>query len=118
MTPGRLILLVSGWLALAATLLPAASFERIVPTVAFLVLAPGAALVGMQRRLGRWKRGRQTEPGERDRLESTVLAVVLSLSLATLVSEGFFIGHAFTLTRAMAALAGITSVAALFPLRS
>lgn len=117
MTPGRIVLLAAGWLALAATYLPAASIERVVPTVAFLALAPGAALVGMQRRLSR-KRTTTGQDPERDRLESAVLAVVLSLSLATLVSEGFFLGHAFTLPRALATLAAVTSVAALVPARS
>jgi len=110
MPPGRYMLAATGWLALAATFFPAASLERIVPTVAFLVLAPGAALVGMQRRLSRGAE-------QRDLLENAVLTVVASLSIATLVSEGFFLGHAFTMLRAMAVLAGITSIAALLPVR-
>lgn len=104
----RLVLMASGWLALAATLLPAASAERIVPTVAFLVLGPGAAAVdAVHRRARAQVRG--------DRLEDLVIAVVVSLGLATLVSEGFFLAHSFTLSRAMIVLAGLTSAAALVP---
>jgi hypothetical protein len=104
----RLLLAASGWAALAATLLPAASAERIVPTVAFLALAPGAAAVGAVRRLAR-ARVRD------DRLENLVVTVAVSLSLATLVSEGLLFAHGFTLSRAMIVLAGLTSAAALVP---
>lgn len=110
MTSRRYVLAVSGWLALGATLLPAASIERILPTVAFLAAAPGAALVGLRRRLGRGEA--VPEP-----LEDAVLAVAVSLSLAVLVSEGLFIGHVFSMPRAMAALAVLTTAAALIPAR-
>lgn len=106
----RLLLAASGWLALAATLLPAASAGRIAATVAFLVVAPGAAAVGAVRRRARAQ-------ARSDRLEDLVITVVVSLGLATLVSEALFLAHAFTLARAMIVLAGLTSAAALIPAR-
>jgi hypothetical protein len=108
----RLLLAASGWLALACTLFPAGSVERIVPTVAFLALGPGAACLGALRRLTGG-----SAPSD-DRLEEWVIAVVVSLSLATLVSEALFLAHGFTLPRAMLVLAGLTSAAALAPGRS
>lgn len=114
MTRRRYLLAGSGWLALLCTLLPPASVERIVPTVAFLALAPGAALVGLRRRLGR-----DDKPDARPSpLEDGVFAVAASLSLAVLVSEGLFVGHAFSMARAMTALAGVTTLAASIPMRA
>lgn len=107
MSPGRALLAVSGWIALAATLLPAAGAARIVVTLAFLLLGPGAALVGLRRRLSA---GVAPDAGE-DR----TLAVVLSVCLATLVSEGLYLGHLYSTPRAMSLLAGITTVAAVWP---
>ena len=112
MTSRRYVLALSGWLALAATLLPAASIERILPTIAFLAIAPGAALVGLRRR-----RSRGDAAPEPEQLEDAVLTVAVSLSLAVLVSEGLFVGHAFSMPRAMAALAALTTAAALVPAR-
>ena len=114
MTNRRYLLASSGWLALVCTLLPAASVERIVPTVAFLALAPGAALVGLRRRLRRDEKA-AVRPLS---LEDGVFAVAASLSLAVLVSEGLFVGHAFSMARAMIALAGVTTLAALTPVRA
>jgi hypothetical protein len=104
---GRLLLALSGWIALAATALPAGSIERIAPTVSFLLLAPGAALVGLRRRRHR------AEPA--DRLGDWTLIVVLSLGLAVIVSEAYYLGHAFGTVRALGTLAALTTLAALAP---
>lgn len=106
-TPRRILLAVSGWIAFAATLLPAASPERILPTAAFLVLGPGAACVGLRHRLDQGTAA--------DGLEDFTLTFVVSLGLGALVSEALYLGHAFTTPRAMAVLAVITTVAALIP---
>lgn len=111
LTPGRALLALSGWIALAATLLPAASPERIAPTVVFLVFGPGAACVGLRRRLDSDTRSNAGS----GRLEDFTLTFVVSLGLAAIVSEAFYLGHAFTTPRAMAALAAVTTVAALIP---
>lgn len=102
----RVALALSGWLAFATTLFPQASPERVAPTLAFLVLAPGAACVGLYHRCDR-ARG--------DALEDLAFAVLLSLGLAALVSEAMYLAHAFTLNRAFVALAAITTSAALCP---
>ncbi len=107
MSAGRVLLALSGWIALAATALTAGGAVRIVLTVAFLVLGPGAALTGLRRRL--------TPQVEPDAGEDRILTVVISLCLATLVSEAFYLGHCYTTVRAMSVLAGITTLAALCP---
>ena len=65
---------LSGWVALAATLLPAGSLIRSIAVAFFLVGGPGMALVGRF-----W-------PG-RDRLERAVMAIALSISVSVLVTE-------------------------------
>ncbi len=107
MTPRRIALALSGWLAFTATLLPQASPERIIPTVAFLVFAPGAACVGLYHRVDRGAAG--------DALEDLAFTVMLSLGSAALISEAMYLAHVFTLDRAFAALAALTTVAALGP---
>ncbi|MBR7828815.1 hypothetical protein KDK95_21075 [Actinospica sp. MGRD01-02] len=109
MTPQRLTLAASGWIALAATALPEGSPLRALIAVAFMLVCPGAALV----RLGNAALTRRGRP--MDRLEAGVLAVTLSLAVGALVSEAFFITHTYTLTRTTIVLAAITSVAALWP---
>jgi len=108
--PSRLGLAASGWLALAATALPDGSPARIAIAFAFLLLCPGAAAV----RLGGavLDRGRDRSM---DLLEAGVLTVAVSLALGALVGEAFFVSHSFTTTRAIAALAAITTVGALCP---
>ncbi len=109
MTGKRMLLAVSGWIAFAATLLPPASPERIIPTLAFLVLAPGAACVGLYHRVAR-------PPA--DTLENLAFTVMLSLGSAALISEALYLTHVFTLNRAFAALAALTTLAALCPGRA
>ncbi|MET7691764.1 hypothetical protein ABZT06_27920 [Streptomyces sp. NPDC005483] len=103
-------LALSGWSALAAvTLLPDADDLRVVVTTVFLLVCPGLAA-------SRWARPGSARPTDRAAvLETGVLTVVLSLSLAVLVVEPMFLSDTFTVTRALLALAAATSVLALLP---
>ncbi|MFE0458491.1 family 16 glycosylhydrolase [Kitasatospora sp. NPDC058965] len=104
----RTVLALSGWVALLATLLPAGSPVRVAVTAAFVLLAPGAAAVRP-----RWPRPR--EGAVLPALEGAVLTVAVSLALAVAVAEAFYLHHAFTLPRALAVLAAVTTVLALLP---
>jgi hypothetical protein len=73
MTWRSVALAASGWVALAATFLPAGAVRTACVAV-FLVSCPGTALV------------RRFWPG-RDRLERAVMAAALSISVAVLVTE-------------------------------
>ena len=103
-------LLLSGWVAVAATLLPAELTPlRAVLVVPFVLVCPGAAAL------------RLTHPDHRgqgpDRLEFAVLSVAFSVVIDTLVAEAFFFTHSITTLRAVGALAVMTSLMALYPLR-
>ena len=110
MTPLRWGLALSGWAALAAvTFLPDAVVLRVVVTTAFLLVCPGLAA-------SRWARPGPVRATDRTAvLETCVLTVVLSLSLAVLAVEPMFLSDTFTVTRALLALAVATSVLALLP---
>lgn len=102
-------LAVSGWVALAATLLPEGSPPRVIIALAFVLLCPGAAAVRLGDALLR-------RAGLRiDRLEAFVLSIALSLAIGALVTETFFLTATYTTTRAMVVLAGFTTVGALCP---
>ncbi|MFF3885508.1 hypothetical protein [Streptomyces sp. NPDC001914] len=110
MTSLRWGLALSGWVTLmVVTLLPDALVLRGVVATAFLLVCPGLAA-------SRWAR-----PGAarvRDRtvlLETGVLTPTLSVSIAVLVVEPLFLLDAFGVTRALLALAAVTSVLALLP---
>jgi hypothetical protein len=107
--PLRLALAASGWVALAATALPAASPVRVAVAFAFLLICPGAAAVRLADALLR-RRGLRIDP-----LEGFVLTIALSLAAGALVAEVFFLTANFTMDRALVVLAGLTSVAALVP---
>lgn len=109
MTPLRLALAASGWIALAATALPDGSPPRVAIAAVFILACPGAALV----RLGKAALARRGHA--MDRLETGVLTVALSLAVGALVSEAFLISHSYTTTRATITLAVITTLAALCP---
>lgn len=111
MTWLRWVLAASGWLALAATALPAASVLRVSVMVVFLLVCPGLAAV-----LPLWPTARRG-PGRAAILEIPVLSVVLSLSLSVLVVEALFLSGTFTARRALLVLAVLTSVLALMPHR-
>lgn len=112
MTRPRLALAASGWLALAATALPAASPVRVLITFVFLLICPGAATVRLAQALLRRSGSRPM-----DRLETSVVTVAASLALGAVVSEAFFLAQGFTTTRALFTLAAFTSAAALCPVR-
>ena len=109
-TPVGLGLAVSGWVALAATTLPAADPLRVLVVTLFLVLCPGAAAVRLA----------APAPDPRNRsaavLETGVLTVALSLSIGALVAEGFFLSRSFSTARAVAVLAVLTTLMALLGL--
>ncbi|MEU3337051.1 hypothetical protein [Streptomyces sp. NPDC006668] len=103
-------LAVSGWLAVAASGLPAGSVLRVLVVTPFLLVCPGLAA-------SRWARppvGRET--GRAPLLELAVLVVVVSLALAVLVVVPLYLNGVFTTLRALATLAFITSALALLPL--
>ena len=106
LTISTAVLAASGWLALAATRLPAASAGRITVALLFLLICPGAEVM---RVVTATRRGRDGyEP-----LLTAALAVAVSLAVATLASEAFFLAGAYTMTRCVCALAAFTSLVAL-----
>lgn len=110
MTALRWALALSGWAAWAVvTFLPDALILRAVVTAAFLLVCPGLAAA-------RWARpGRVRATDRTVVLETAVLALTISVSLGVLVVEPLFLSGAFTVTRALVALAAATSVLALLP---
>ncbi|MFF8840435.1 hypothetical protein [Streptomyces sp. NPDC015130] len=112
MTPLRLGLAASGWLALLATALPEAAPLRVAAVAAFLLVCPGlAALLAL-------RPGGPPRDGHAGALlETALVTLVLGLSLTTLVAVALFLGGVFTATRSLLALAALTSVLALVSLR-
>ncbi|WP_367319374.1 hypothetical protein [Streptomyces sp. HUAS ZL42] len=109
MTRLRWGLALSGWLALAATALPAAGVLRVLVTTVFLLVCPGLAAV-------RWAWPAPARAAGRVALlEAAVLTFVLSLSLAVVIAEALFLSGVFTVARALLALAVVTSTLALLP---
>ncbi|MFD5812814.1 hypothetical protein [Streptomyces sp. NPDC127038] len=110
MTSLRWGLALSGWLTLAVvTLLADASVLRATVTTAFVLVCPGLAA-------SRWARsdaGRLTD--RTAALETGVLTLALSLSIGVLVVEPLFLSGTFSVTRALLALAAVTSALALSP---
>ncbi|MFF6875914.1 NAD(P)-binding domain-containing protein [Streptomyces sp. NPDC012474] len=108
--PLRIALALSGWLALAATLtLPDGGVPRTAVVCVFLLLCPGFAAT-------RWARPTPWhERGWPYVVETAFLAVLLSLCLAVLAVEPFYLSETFTTTRAIITLAAMTSLLALLP---
>lgn len=106
----RLGLALSGWVAVAVAVLSSAVFPRVPVIAIFLFVCPGLAAL-------RWVRppGARRAPDRVAALESCVLSMALSLALCTVVAEALFLGHAFSVRRALLILAGLTSVLALVP---
>ena len=103
-------LVLCGWVALAAAALPAGLMPlRVVVTAAFLLVCPGAAALQL------------THPAHRGRvpkgLEFVVLSVAFSVTIDTLVAEAFYFSRSITAARAIGALALLTSLMALYPVR-
>jgi hypothetical protein len=102
-----LLLAASGWITvLVADTAPGAPL-RVVTTIVFLLVCPGAAMIVLIRPL----LGRRDHTG--DAMESAALTLAISIGLGILVSEAYFLTGTFTMSRAMITLAGITSAAAL-----
>jgi hypothetical protein len=91
------LLAASGWVALAATLLPAAGPLRVIVTFGFLLVCPGLALVRLLERP--------------DLLEEFVVGLALSMSLAVTVSVAMAVGHWWHPGWGLALLALLTTVA-------
>ena len=104
-------LALSGWVALASTALPEGSPLRVAAALAFLLVCPGAATV----RLARPALARHGHP--LSTLEAGSLTLALSVSIATLVAEAYYIDRSFTTGRALGTLAVVTSLIALVPQR-
>ncbi|GAA3063046.1 hypothetical protein GCM10017562_30580 [Streptomyces roseofulvus] len=95
----------SGWVALAATLLPDGSVLRWPPVLLFVCLGPGLALLHPQ--------PRGLRPGAR--LEAFALAAPLSLALAALTATVLFLIGGFSVPAFLVPLAVLTTAAALLP---
>ncbi|PNG16917.1 hypothetical protein, partial [Streptomyces cahuitamycinicus] len=108
--PLRIALALSGWLALAATLtLPDGGVPRTLVVCVFLLLCPGFAAT-------RWARPTPWhERGWPYVVETAFLAVLLSLCLAVIAVEPFYLSETFTTTRVVITLAAMTSLLALLP---
>ncbi|MER5311836.1 hypothetical protein ABT034_29045 [Streptomyces sp. NPDC002773] len=96
---------VSGWVALAATLLPDGSALRWLPVLLFVCLGPGLALLLPQ--------PSGLRPGAR--LEAFALAAPLSLSLATLTATVLFLLEGFSVTAFLVPLAAFSTAVVLLP---
>jgi uncharacterized membrane protein len=94
---------LSGWVVLGLTALPGVQGLRPAAVFAFVLIAPGTALVRLL--------------PFRDPLERVVLAVALSASLATLLAEAAAIGHFWHPAAMLAVLAAACSAAAVVELR-
>ncbi|MFF8838461.1 hypothetical protein [Streptomyces sp. NPDC015130] len=101
----RAAVAVSGWLALAATLLPGGSPLRWLPVLLFVCFGPGFALLHPQ--------PRGLRPGAR--LEAFALAAPLSLALAALTATLLFLIGGFSVPAFLVPLAAFSTAVALLP---
>ncbi|MFF5428277.1 MULTISPECIES: hypothetical protein [unclassified Streptomyces] len=101
----RTVVAVSGWVALAATLLPGGSPLRWPPVLLFVCLGPGLALLHPQ--------PGGLRPGAR--LEAFALAAPISLSLASLTATLLFLVEGFSVSAFLVPLAAFTTVVAFLP---
>ncbi|MEV4916062.1 hypothetical protein AB0K47_04530 [Streptomyces tirandamycinicus] len=104
-TPLRAAVALSGWAALAATLLPGGSPLRWVPVLLFVGFGPGLALLHPQ------------PAGLRPaaRLEAFALAAPISLSIGVLTATSLFLVGGFTVTAFLLPLAAFATVVAALP---
>jgi hypothetical protein len=93
-----LLLAVSGWLVLGITAVGELQAIRPFAVFAFTLTGPGTALMRLL--------------PLRDLLERAVIAVAVSLSLATLAAEAAYIGHVLRPAVVLAGLAAVCSAAA------
>ncbi|MEU2163035.1 hypothetical protein QRN89_13870 [Streptomyces chengbuensis] len=103
--PLRAAVALSGWVALAATLLPGGSPARWIPVLLFVCFGPGLALLQPQ--------PEGLRPGAR--LEAFALAAPISLSLGVLTATSLFLVGGFTVTAFLLPLAGFATVVAALP---
>ncbi|WP_063798028.1 hypothetical protein [Streptomyces sp. 150FB] len=101
----RAVLALSGWLALAVTVLPGGSPLRWIPILLFVTFCPGLALLHPR------PRGARNGAG----LETVALAAPLSLSLAVLASTALFLVQGFSATVFLVSLATFCTVTAVLP---
>jgi hypothetical protein len=94
-----LFLAVSGWAVLGLTVVAGPGPIRWIAVFAFALLGPGTAVIRLL--------------PLRDFLERAVLAVALSLSLATLTAEAVAIAHILSAVPVLVILASICTTAAL-----
>ncbi|MEV0963359.1 MULTISPECIES: hypothetical protein [unclassified Streptomyces] len=103
--PLRAAVALSGWVALAATLLPGGSPLRWVPVLLFVGFGPGLALLHPQ------------PAGLRPaaRLEAFALAAPISLAIGVLTATSLFLAGGFTVTAFLLPLAAFVTVVAALP---
>ncbi|MGW0789099.1 hypothetical protein ACWD04_12785 [Streptomyces sp. NPDC002911] len=101
----RAALALSGWVALAATALPAGSPLRWAPVFLFVCFGPGLALLHPQPGLLR--------PGAR--LEAAALAAPLGLSVAVIAATSLFLVKGFSGTAFLVSLAAFSTLASALP---
>lgn len=94
--PMSIALAASGWVAIAASWLPAGSLVRSWVLAAFLLWCPGAAIMRL------WP--------ATDWLERTVLTVAMSVSISVLITELQLFSGAWWPRASVAALAVLTTV--------
>jgi hypothetical protein len=101
----RVLVAVSGWLALAATAVPGPSPLRWIPVLLFTLFGPGCAALYPQ-------------PGglaAGARLEAVALAAPVSLSLGVLTATSLFLVEGFSMTAFLVSLAVFTTIVAALP---
>ncbi|WP_416983138.1 hypothetical protein [Streptomyces sp. T028] len=101
----RVLVGVSGWLALAATAVPGPSPLRWIPVLLFVLFGPGCAALYPQ-------------PGglaSGARLEAVALAAPISLSLGVLTATSLFLVKGFSEVAFLVSLAVFTTVVAALP---
>ena len=93
------VVVLDAWLAVAITAAPHVPVPlRVLVVFTFVLVGPGIPIIGLLR---------HSRP-----LEHFVLALMVSMSLATVLAEGMALLGRLTGVAALAALAGITTVAA------
>ncbi|KQV12123.1 MULTISPECIES: glycoside hydrolase family 16 protein [unclassified Kitasatospora] len=105
----RLVLALSGWVALLAAQFGPDGPLRVALTAAFLLSCPGTAAMLLARPVP------TRATSFPDRLAAGVLALALSVTISALVAEAFFLSHEFTVGRVLVTLAALTTVLALVP---
>jgi hypothetical protein len=101
----RVLVAVSGWLALAATAVPGPAPLRWIPVLLFTLFGPGCAAL--------YPQPGGLAPGAR--LEAVALAAPVSLSLGVLTATSLFLVEGFSMTAFLVSLAAFTTIVAALP---